>query len=161
LVKKIGLYAGTFDPITNGHIDVIERATNLFDEVIVAIAVNSKKKTLFDIDERKKMCSDALAMLHNVRVENTEGLIVEFAKNNNVSALIRGLRSITDFDYEMQIALMNRKMEPTMQTVFLMPHEKYTYLNSSIIRELGRYDKDVRDFVPDNVALKIKEKYGH
>lgn len=158
--KKTGLYAGSFDPITNGHIDVIERATKLFDDVIVSIAINSKKTTLFSLEERKAMCEASLSDLNNVRVETTEGLIVEFAENNNVSALIRGLRSVTDFEYEMQIALMNRKMSPELQTVFLMPNEKYTYLNSSIVRELGRYGKDVSDFVPPVVQSELRKKFS-
>lgn len=158
--KKIALYAGSFDPITNGHIDVIQRATCLFDEVIIAIAVNSKKQNLFTLEERKEMCIHSLQELPSVTVKTTKGLIAEFARLNNVSVLIRGLRSVTDFDYEMQIALMNRKMQPELQTVFLMPHEKYTYLNSSIIRELARYNKDVSEFVPQIVQESLKEKFS-
>lgn len=159
-MQKLGLYAGSFDPITNGHIDVIERATRLFDRVLVAIAVNSKKQNLFSLEERNSMCRESLAHLDNVEVVSTQGLIAEYAQERGVSALIRGLRSVTDFDYEMQIALMNRKMQPELQTVFLMPHEKYTYLNSSIIRELARYGKDVSDFVPDEVQAALKKKFS-
>jgi pantetheine-phosphate adenylyltransferase len=157
---RSALYAGSFDPITNGHIDVIERATGLFDKVLVAIAVNSKKQNLFSTEERLDMCRQSLAHLQSVEIVYTQGLIAEYAVEQGVSALIRGLRSVTDFDYEMQIALMNRKMQPDLQTVFLMPHEKYTYLNSSIIRELSRYKKDVSDFVPPPVQMALKKKFS-
>jgi pantetheine-phosphate adenylyltransferase len=158
-MNKIAIYPGTFDPITNGHIDVIERATKIFDKVIVVIAVNSKKVNLFSEKERFEMVQSSLSSYSNVSVDLITGLLVEYAALNNASAIIRGVRSVTDFEYEMQIALMNRKMQPEIQTIFMMPNEKYTYLNSSIIREISRYGQDTSEFVPDIVRVKLKEKF--
>ncbi|MBM2813680.1 MAG: pantetheine-phosphate adenylyltransferase [Ignavibacteria bacterium] len=155
---KIAIYPGTFDPITNGHVDVIERASQMFHKVIVVVAVNSKKSTLFDEQERLEMARQALGHLENIEVDSTTGLTVDFAREKGAKAIIRGIRAISDFEYEFQIALMNRKIEPGIHTVFLMPHEKYTYLNSSIIRELSRYGQDVSEFVPAYVVQKLKEK---
>jgi len=155
---KIAIYAGSFDPITKGHIDVVERASKLFDKVILLIAVNSKKQTLFNMDERLEMATASLAHCKNASVDHFAGLTVDYAKKVGAIALIRGVRSMTDFEFEFQIALMNRKMHPDLQTVFLMPHEKYTYLNSSIIRELSRFDVDVSEFVSQSVINKLKEK---
>lgn len=156
---KVAIYPGTFDPITNGHIDVIERASQLFEKLIVVIAINSKKINLFDEEERLSMVKKSLSHLLNVEVVLHKGLIVDFAQQNNAKALIRGIRSVTDFEYELQIALMNRKMNNELQTLFFTPHEKYLYLNSSIIRELARYDRDVSDFVPEIVQQMLKEKF--
>lgn len=160
-MEKIGVYPGTFDPITNGHIDVIERASKIFDRIIVVIAINSKKVNLFTKEERLDMVEKVLSIYNNVSVDLISGLLVDYAAQNNASAIIRGVRSVTDFEYEMQIALMNRKMQPEIQTVFMMPNEKYTYLNSSIIREISRYGQDTRDFVPDYVSTKLKEKFNN
>jgi pantetheine-phosphate adenylyltransferase len=158
---KIGIYPGSFDPITNGHIDVIERATKLFDKVYVVIGINSKKSSLFTQEERLEMVKESLKHLPTTEVVFHSGLIVDYAIQIGATAIIRGLRSVSDFEYELQIALMNRKMQPTLQTVFLMPHEKYTYLNSSIIREIARYKQNVAEFVPQAVELKLKEKFGY
>ena len=159
-MKKIGIYAGSFDPITLGHEDVIERACALFDEVVVLIAVNSKKTTLFTEAERIELARRALERLGNVRVEASHDLVVNFARQRSACALIRGIRAMSDFDYEFQIALMNRKLAPEITTIFLTPHEKYTYLNSSIIRELARYGQDVSDFVSPCVAEGLNQKFG-
>lgn len=156
---KTAIYPGTFDPITNGHVDVIQRAAEMFDKVIVVIAVNSKKVSLFNEQERLDMAERALSEIHNVEVKLHHHLTVDFARKNDAIAIIRGIRAISDFEYEFQIALMNRKLEPKIHTVFMMPHEKYTYLNSSIIRELSRYNEDVSEFVPNYVEKKLKEKY--
>jgi len=153
------MYPGSFDPITNGHVDVIERAAQLFDRVTVVIARNSKKTPLFAEAERLEMASIALRHLDNVAVEVVDGLVVDFARQHNVDVIVRGIRAVTDFEYEFQIALMNRKLEPNVSTIFLMPHEKYTYLNSSIIRELGRYGQNIEDFVPDIVAERMKLRF--
>lgn len=157
---KIAVYAGSFDPITNGHIDVIERAGKVYDKVVVCIAINSKKKTLFSMEERLHITKSSLDHISNVEVETHSGLIVDFAMQKKAISLIRGLRSVTDFEYEMQIALMNRKMMPSLQTVFMMPHEKYTYLNSSIIRELARYQRNVSEFVPEVVEKALEKKFS-
>ncbi|OGU61056.1 MAG: pantetheine-phosphate adenylyltransferase [Ignavibacteria bacterium GWF2_33_9] len=159
-ISKIAIYPGTFDPITNGHVDVIERAADLFGKVYVVIAVNSQKSTLFSEEERLVMARESLKDLPNVEVITYQGLTVECAIELNAAAIVRGIRAISDYEYELQIALMNRKLAPNVHTVFLLPNEKYTYLNSSIIREIGRYDHDVSEFVPVFVAEKLKEKYG-
>ena len=157
--ERIAIYPGTFDPITNGHVDVIERAAKLFDKVIVLIAINSKKQSLFNVEERADMASEAVQHIDNAVVDTFLGLTVDYARQHNAIALIRGVRAISDFEYEFQIALMNRKLDDDVTTVFLMPHEKYTYLNSSIIRELARLHQDVSEFVSPYVAAKLKEKF--
>jgi len=158
-MSRTAIYAGTFDPITNGHVDVIERACELFDKVFVVIAVNSKKITLFSEEERLEMIKSALSHIENVDVVTHRKLTVEIAEDKNAIAMIRGIRAVSDFEYEFQIALMNRKLAPNIHTVFLTPHEKYTYLNSSIIREMARYGRDTSEFVPANVSKKLIEKF--
>ena len=157
---KIALYPGTFDPITNGHIDILERGLELFDKVIVTVAKNSSKNPLFDDNERVEMVKEVIKRnrYKNASVESFDGLVVSFAKKKKAVALIRGLRAISDFEYEFQMALMNRKQAGKIFTVFLMPHEKYTYLNSSIVRELARLNGDFKAFVPPNVYKRLKEK---
>lgn len=157
---KIALYPGTFDPITNGHIDILERAMELFDKVIVTVAKNSTKSPLFSENERVEMIREIIHRnrYKNVAVESFDGLLVNFARKKKAIALIRGLRAISDFEYEFQMALMNRKQANKIFTVFLMPHEKYTYLDSSIVRELARLDGDFRDFVPPIVYKRLKNK---
>ncbi|MBI5326544.1 MAG: pantetheine-phosphate adenylyltransferase [Ignavibacteriae bacterium] len=160
-MQKIAVYPGTFDPITNGHVDVIERASQMFDKIIVVVAVNSKKEVLFSDEERHFMAVQSLKHLANVEVDMHKGLIVDFARSKNAVALIRGIRAMSDFEYEFQLALMNRKLVPEIKTIFLMPHERYTYLNSSIIRELAKYKQDISEFVPDVVFKKLKEKFKY
>lgn len=152
------VYPGTFDPITNGHIDIIARAARLFDEVVVALAINSTKQTLFTQEERLALASESLAGYGNVRVELCDGLIVEFAASVGAGAIVRGLRAVSDFDYELQMALVNRKLRDEISTLFMAPHERYTYLNSSIIRELSRFGADVGDFVPACVADALRAR---
>lgn len=154
---KKAIYAGTFDPIHKGHIDVIERAAKMFDKVIVVLAINSKKIHLFTEDERLEMTRESLKHLSNVEVIFYSGLIAKLSIHEKAVALIRGLRTVTDFEYEMQIALMNRKISD-VPTIFMMPNEKYSYLTSSIIRELSRYNENVSDFVTDFVNQKLIEK---
>jgi pantetheine-phosphate adenylyltransferase len=156
---KMALYPGTFDPITFGHIDVIRRAADIFDQVIVTLAINSAKKTLFTLDERRKQVEDAVRDIPHVVVTESRGLLVDFAKQHNACAIIRGLRAISDFDYEFQMALTNRKLDSGISTVFLMPHESFTYLNSSIVREVARLGGNVESFVPEFVARSLREKY--
>ncbi|MBL7987389.1 MAG: pantetheine-phosphate adenylyltransferase [Chlorobi bacterium] len=158
-MERTAVYPGTFDPITNGHLDIIERAAQIFDWVIVALAVNSAKKTLFTEQERFALATQSLGQFANVRVMLCSGLIVEFARQQGAVAIVRGLRAVSDFEYELQMALMNKKMIPEINTMFLMPHERYTYLNSSIIRELARYGSPtIRDFVPAIVADALMKK---
>jgi len=159
-LKKItAIYPGTFDPVTNGHLDIIERASKLFDKVIITIAVNSSKKPLFTKEERLDMIKNVTKKFKNVSVDVFDGLLVSYAKKKKASVIIRGLRAISDFDYEFQIALTNRKLEPDVNTIFLMPSEKYSFLNSSLVRELASFKADVKQFVPDYVFRKLKEKY--
>jgi len=158
-MNRHAMYPGSFDPITYGHVDVIERAAALFDRLSVVIGVNSKKTPLFDIADRLQMATESLVHLTHVSVVVHDGLIVDWARNNDVNVIVRGLRAVTDFEYEFQIALMNRKIEPTIDTIFLMPHERYTYLNSSIVRELGRYGQDVTEFVPPPVSVRMAARF--
>lgn len=158
-MKKLAIYPGTFDPITFGHLDVIQRASELFDVVIVAVLENASKKPLFSKEERVEMIKQSIQGMKNVEVDVFDGLLVEYAKQKGAIAIIRGLRAVSDFEYEFQMALMNRKLSNGITTVFLMPHEKYTYLNSSIVRELARLKVNVSDFVPPFVAEKLREKF--
>ena len=156
---KIAIYPGTFDPITNGHLDILERALKLFDKVIITVAKNPSKQPLFDQEERRSLIRSAVKRYKNVEVDMFDGLLVEYARKKKATSLVRGLRAISDFEYELQMALMNRKLDSTLETVFLMPNEKYTYLNSSIIREIARLGGDVRDFVPETVLKALTEKH--
>ncbi len=155
---RIAIYPGTFDPITLGHVDIIERSSKLFDQVVVTLAINVSKKPLFSIEERKEMIHDAVRNLPNVTVEQFDGLLVDFAKRMKASVIIRGLRAISDFEYEFQMALMNRHLADDITTVFLMPNEKYTYLNSTIIKDVANFGGNIDKFVTKLVALKLKEK---
>lgn len=157
---KQAIYPGTFDPFTFGHIDVLERALNIFDEVSIVVAVNSQKRTLFTIDERVEMIRESLSSYERVSVDKFEGgLLIDYAKRRSACAIIRGLRQVADFEYEFQIALMNRHLYPDVTTVFLMPNEKYTYLTSSIIREVASLGGDVADFVPPPVLRALRRKF--
>lgn len=152
------IYPGSFDPVTNGHLDVIERAAKLFDEVIVAVAVNDQKRSLFTADERAALIAGAVGGWKNVRVSRFDGLLVEFAAAQKASAVVRGLRAVSDFEFEFQMALMNRKLDEHIETIFLMPAEKYTYLSSRIVKEIARLGGNVDSFVPASVATALREK---
>lgn len=157
-MKKV-IYPGTFDPLTYGHLDIIKRAVELFDEVIVTVAINQAKNPLFSTKERVKMLKESLKDFKKVKVDSFDGLLVNHAKQVEATGIIRGLRQISDFEYEFQMALMNRKLAEDISTVFLMPHEKYTYLNSTVIRNLASLHADVSDFVPPNVVTALKKKF--
>jgi pantetheine-phosphate adenylyltransferase len=152
------IYPGSFDPVTNGHLDVIERACTLFDEVIVAVAINDQKQPLFAPDERLAMLRNAITN-NNVRVAPMKGLLVEFAASENAHAVVRGLRAISDFEFEFQMALMNRKLDPEIETIFLMPKEEYTYLSSRIVKEIAKLGGDVSAFVPPQVAKALARRF--
>ncbi len=156
---RTALYPGTFDPITFGHIDVIQRAAELFDRVIVTIAVNSSKRTLFSVAERRGLVERAVREIPRIEVAECHGLLVDFATKQGAVAIVRGVRAVSDFDYEFQMALMNRKLAGHLTTVFLLPHERYTYLNSSIVREVARLGGSVECFVPDFIAAALAEKF--
>lgn len=159
-MRKI-LYPGTFDPVTFGHIDLVKRAIELFDAVVVTVARNpGKLKPLFSVTERVNMIRDSLKDFENVTVDSFDGLVVDHAKTVGASGILRGLRAVSDFEYEFQMALMNRKLDNNIATVFLMPHEKYTYLNSTIIRNLAELNSDVSEFVPPVVVKALKKKFG-
>ncbi|MCG3121586.1 MAG: Phosphopantetheine adenylyltransferase [bacterium] len=152
------IYPGTFDPITNGHLDIIERATTLFDLVTIGVTTNPAKNPLFSVAERVTIIGDVTHHFSNVRVEGFSGLLVDYAQRLGACAIIRGLRAISDFEYEFQMALVNRKISDGIVTVFLMPHEKYTYLNSTIVKEVAMFGGDVSRFVPPTVEAQLKKK---
>ncbi|MFH1197185.1 MAG: pantetheine-phosphate adenylyltransferase [bacterium] len=156
-MKRV-IYPGTFDPITLGHIDVIQRAAGLFDEVVVTVARNPSKSPLFTVSERLEMMKESLKDFPNVIVDSFSGLIVDHAKEVGAMGIIRGLRAVSDFEYEFQMALMNRKLDEELVTIFLMPHEKYTYLNSTIVRNLSQFEADINEFVPPVVVKKLMAK---
>ncbi len=153
------IYPGTFDPVTYGHIDIIKRAREIFDSIVVTVAINTGKTPLFTTQERVEMLKDCLKEFQNVSVDSFDGLVVDHAKNVGAVSIIRGLRAVSDFEYEFQMALMNRKLAGEISTVFLMPHEKYTYLNSSIVRSLAGFNSDISDFVPPNVRNALERKF--
>lgn len=155
---KIAIYPGTFDPVTYGHVDVAARAARLFDKVIVCVAVNSSKAPMFSGPERVRLIKEAVKDIKNIEVEDFDGLLVEYAREKKAEVIVRGLRAVSDFEYEFQMALTNRKLCDDIDTVFLMPHEKYTYLNSSIVREISMFGGDVGEFVPPHVRKELLKK---
>ena len=154
------IYPGTFDPVTNGHIDIVRRAVELFEEVIVTVANNPSKTSLFTVEERVLMLKESLKEFNRVCVDSFDGLVVDHARNLGAIGIIRGLRAVSDFEYEFQMALMNRKLAGEITTILLMPHARYTYLNSTIIRNLAQFKGNVAEFVPAIVNEKLKEKFG-
>ena len=155
---RLAIYPGTFDPITNGHLDLLTRALKLFDRIIISVARNPSKFPLFTEEERIALIRSVVGRNPRVKVESFDGLLVDYVQSRKAAAIVRGLRAISDFEYELQMALMNRKLKSTVETVFLMPNEKYTYLNSSIVREIARLGGDVRSFVPAAVYVALKRK---
>ena len=156
-MKKI-IYPGTFDPITNGHLDIAERASKLFDELIFVVANNPDKQQLFSVAERMEMISKSTGYLSNIKVETTKILTVDFAKENSALAIIRGLRHVSDFEYEFQMAMMNYNMAPEITTIFMMPSEKYVHLNSSISKDIAKLKGNVSDYVPVYVLEQLQSK---
>lgn len=152
------IYPGSFDPLTNGHLDIVHRAARLFDSVVVAVANNQEKKPLFSLEERVSLVSDSVRELRNVKVDSFSGLLVDYVEKCGGQAVIRGLRAISDFEFEFQLALMNRKLNERVETIFMMPKETYTFLSSRIIKEISRLGGDVRAFVPAHVEAALKGK---
>jgi pantetheine-phosphate adenylyltransferase len=152
------IYPGSFDPVTNGHLDVLGRAAKLFDEVIVAVAFNEQKTGLFSTEERMRLLAETTGAMANVRVARLEGLLVNFARAEGACAVVRGLRAVSDFEFEFQMALMNRKLEPAIETIFLMPREEFTYLSSRIVKEIARLGGAIDAFVPPIVATALRER---
>ena len=159
-IMRSAIYPGSFDPVTNGHLDVVERARKLFDEVIVAVAHNDEKEPLFSLQERLDLLQQTVGRIDNIRIAQFEGLLIEFALAQKASAVIRGLRAVSDFEFEFQMALMNRKLEGSVETMFLMPKEEYTYLSSRLVKEIARLGGDVSQFVPSIVAKALAKKFS-
>ncbi len=155
---NIAVYAGTFDPITLGHVDLIQRALKIFDQIIVAIAASPSKKPLFDLKERIALAELCLKDAKNVKVHGFSGLLLDFAKEHQANVIVRGLRTVTDFDYEFQLASMNRHMNPAIESLFLMPSEKYMYISASLVREIATLQGDVANFVPEPVLVALQQK---
>src|SRR5260370_19577161 len=158
-VKRIkAMYPGSFDPPTNGHLDLIERGSKIFDELVVAILRNAEKAPLFNLSERLLMLEAMTADFKNVRVETFDGLMVEYAAKVKASAVLRGIRAISDYEYELQMALMNRKLQPDLETVFMMPAEQYSYLSSRLVREVAKLGGSIQGLVPEMVERRLREK---
>lgn len=154
------VYPGSFDPITYGHVDLVRRAAVMFDEVVVAVADNPNKKVLFTHDERQEMAIDALKDIANSRVIVFRGLLANLVEREDCCAIIRGMRAVSDFEYEFQMALMNRKLSPKAETVFLVPSLRYVYLSSNMMKEIAKHNGKIGDLVPEIVAKRLKEKFG-
>lgn len=152
------IYPGSFDPVTNGHLDIIERSAQIADELIVGVLNNKAKTPLFSVEERVRMLKDVTKHLENVKIIPFEGLLVEFAKQVEAKAVVRGLRAITDFEYELQMAQTNHKLEPDVETLFLTTSLEYSFLSSTTVKEVASFDGDISQFVPESIAKRVREK---
>ncbi len=153
------VYPGTFDPITNGHLDVLKRALELFQELTILVASHREKTPMFTLEERTELVKKSVPRFKGVKVESFEGLLVDYTKKNNINVVIRGLRAVSDFDYEFQMAQINRKLHPGLELIFVMPGEEYFFLSSSLVKEIASRKGDVSKFVPEPVAKALKAKY--
>jgi pantetheine-phosphate adenylyltransferase len=158
LKKVIAIYPGTFDPLTNGHLDLIQRGSKIFDELIVGILRNPEKDPLFTLNERKEVLLRMTKRFPNVSIDTFDGLLVDYARSKNARAVLRGIRAISDYEYELQMALMNRKLDPNIETVFMMPAEAYSYLSSRLVKEIYRLGGSIRGLVPELVEQRLKRK---
>lgn len=158
-MQNTAIYPGSFDPITCGHLDIIERSSKIFQKLIVAVMINPSKKPLFTLDERLDMIEKAVAHISNIEVVKFDGLLVDLARAKKANVIIKGLRAVSDFEYEFQMALMNKKLDTNIETLFMMTNNNYSYLSSSIVKEIARYGGCVSNFVPDNVAKQLVKKY--
>lgn len=157
-MKKIAVYPGSFDPITNGHFDIIKRASKLFDKLIVAVLYNSSKNSLFTFEERVELIKDVVKDIDNVEVDSFTGLLIDYCNDKKVNAIIRGLRAVSDFEYELQMAQMNRQLNQDIETVILTTSTKYSFISSSLIKEVGKYKGDISELVPNNVSKEVYKK---
>ncbi|MCE5313153.1 MAG: pantetheine-phosphate adenylyltransferase [Nitrospiraceae bacterium] len=157
---KLGIYPGTFDPFTNGHLDLVVRGIRIFDELVIAVAPSTNKKPLFTLEERIALIKESVADLKNVRVDIFSSLLVDYVKGKGGTAILRGLRAVSDFEYELQIALMNRRLDHDSETVFMMPSEEYSFLSSTIVKEVASFGGSVSGLVPPPVEKALREKYG-
>ncbi|MGC9071046.1 MAG: pantetheine-phosphate adenylyltransferase [Elusimicrobiales bacterium] len=160
-MKKEAVFPGSFDPLTYGHLDIIERACKIFDKLIVSVFVNHSKNPLFTIEERIDILKNVLGKRKNIKIDCFEGLLVEYLKRNSIKFIVRGLRAVSDLEYEFQYAAANRTLEPDIETVFFMPRLRYSYLSSSVVREIARFNGDISKMVPPYVEKKIKEKINN
>ena len=158
-MAKRAVYPGMFDPIHNGHVDVIQRSLQIFDELIVAVVANPSKQPLFSVKERLEMIDEATSDLSNFRIVAFDGLLIDLVARERADCIVRGIRAVSDFEYEFQMALMNRKLRSTVETVFLMPHEKYTYISSRLIKEVASFGTSVAGLVPPIVEKRLAEKF--
>ncbi|QCR31693.1 pantetheine-phosphate adenylyltransferase [Lysinibacillus sp. SGAir0095] len=158
--EKIAVVPGSFDPITNGHLDIIKRAADVFDVIYVAVLNNSSKKPLFSIDERMELISQVTKDISNIRIESSSGLLIDYARTKNAKAIVRGLRAISDFEYEMQITSMNKFLDESIETFFIMTKNQYSFLSSSIVKEVARYGGTVTGLVPETVEKALLQKYN-
>src|ERR1044071_5654199 len=157
---RLALFPGSFDPLTNGHVDIVLRCAHLFERVLVAVLVNPEKRPLFSADERVAIIREVFREYPNIEVDSFEGLLVEYARRRRASAIVRGMRAVSDFEFEFQMALMNRHLEPTLETAFMMPAEQYTYLSSRLIKEVFSLGGDVRGLVPSTVEQWMRRKHS-
>lgn len=161
VMATAAVYPGTFDPMTNGHVDIVQRACQIFDHVTVAIARSTSKSPLFTFEERLSLAKSSLGGIENVSIEGFDGLLVQYAKDKNCDIIIRGLRAVSDFEFEFQMALANRKLENQVETIFLMPKEDYTFISSSIVKDIAKHGGDCRPFVPMVVCQALEKKFGN
>ncbi len=159
-MKGIAIYPGTFDPVTNGHLDIIQRSREIFDHVIVCVAQNIRKSPLFSLEERIEMLQEATRDFDGIEIDYFDGLVINYANSHNAEVIVRGLRAVSDFEYELQMALMNRKLAEEIKTVFMMPSAEYSFLNSSIVKEIVRFGRSVSCFVPDFVERQLHTKFS-
>lgn len=155
---RIAVYPGSFDPITNGHLDIVRRASRLYDKVIIGVLDNTSKKPMFSPSERKEMIDENIKDMPNVSCDVFSGLLVDFAKQNNATVIVKGLRTVSDFEYEFQMALLNKALNPEYETMFMMTDSKYSYISSSMVKEVAKYNGELDGLVPQNVILKINDK---
>jgi len=159
-MSRLAICPGSFDPLTNGHLDIIQRGANIFDRVIVAVFNNQSKSPLFDVDERLYLIEESVKNLPNVSVDTSQGLLIDYARAKNAQVILRGLRAVSDFEYEMQITSMNRKLDKNIETFFMMTNNQYSFLSSSVVKEVAKYKADVSDLVPKVVEKALIKKYA-